>query len=331
MKKFSHIYVEKGVLNNPLTQNILKKLPKSKLVIIDRYSDVFNRPNQNYLIQKERQNLILAQKRYDFVYKGSKLCENFGNINFYHTSNILNCIYDCDYCYLQGMYPSGHIVIFVNIEDYFEEIDKLTQNQKIYLSISYETDLLALEYLTGFVKQWIEYAQKNKRLLIEIRTKSANFSSVEFIDIPSNVIFAWTLLPQPVIDNYEKLTPSLSKRIKSIKSAISKGLKVRISIEPLMYIEGFEVIYKDFVEYVFSRIPKEGIQDVNIGAFRMVKEQAKKIEKLKQYSPIFCYDTVFKDGIFTYREVEYFEEFVYKEVINHIEKEKVYVLNAFTS
>lgn len=62
MKKFSHIYVEKEVLPNPITQNILKKFPKSKVVLIDRYSEVFNRPNQNYLIQKERQNLILAQK-----------------------------------------------------------------------------------------------------------------------------------------------------------------------------------------------------------------------------------------------------------------------------
>ncbi|ABY93785.1 MULTISPECIES: SPL family radical SAM protein [Thermoanaerobacter] len=331
MKKFSHIYAEKEVLPNPITQNILKKFPKSKVVLIDRYSEVFNRPNQNYLIQKERQNLILAKKRYDFIYKGSKLCEDFGNINFYHTSIIFNCVYDCDYCYLQGMYPSGHLVIFVNIEDYFKEVDKLTQEHKVYLSISYETDLLTLEYLTGFTKQWIEYAKGNKNLVIEIRTKSANFYSVEFIDIPSNVIFAWTLLPQPVIDKYEKLTPSLSKRIESIKRAISKGLKVRISIEPVMYIEGFEKIYKGFVEYVFSKIPKEGIQDVNIGAFRMVKEQAKKIEKLKEYSPIFCYDTVLKDGIFTYKEAEYFEEFVYREVIKYIEKEKVYVLNKLPS
>ncbi|SHF21502.1 spore photoproduct lyase [Thermoanaerobacter uzonensis DSM 18761] len=331
MKKFSHIYVEKEILSNPITQNILKKFPKSKVVLIDRYSEVFNRPNQNYLIQKERQNLILAQKRYDFIYKGSKLCEDFKNSNFYHTSIIFNCMYDCDYCYLQGMYPSGHLVIFVNIEDYFKEIDKLTQDQKVYLSISYETDLLALEYLTGFTKQWIEYAKGNKNLVIEIRTKSANFSSVESIDIPSNVIFAWTLLPQPVIDKYEKLTPSLGKRIESIKRAISKGLKVRISIEPVMYIEGFEKIYKNFVGYVFSKIPKEGIQDVNIGAFRMVKEQAKKIEKLKEYSPIFCYDTVLKEGIFTYKEAKYFEEFVYREVIKYIEKEKVYVLNKLPS
>jgi len=331
LKKFSHIYVEKEILHSPITQNILQKFPKSKVVLIDRYSEVFNRPNQNYLIQKERQNLILAKKKYDFIYKGSKLCEDFGNTNFYHTSNIFNCVYDCDYCYLQGMYPSGHLVIFVNIEDYFKEIDKLTQNQKVYLSISYETDILALEYLTGYTKRWIEYAKGNKNLVIEIRTKSTNFSSVKSIDIPSNVIFAWTLLPQPVIKKYERFTPSLDKRVKNLKSAISKGLKVRISIEPVMYIENFEDVYSDFLRELFLEIPKEGIRDVNIGAFRMVKEQAKKIEKLKEYSPIFCYDTVLKDGIFTYKEAEYFEEFVYREVIKYIEKEKVYVLNKLPS
>ncbi|AIS53507.1 DNA repair photolyase-like protein [Thermoanaerobacter kivui] len=327
MRKFSHIYVEKEVLDSPLTQNIIKKFTKSKVVIIDRYNEVFNRPNQNYVVQKDHQNLIIAKKRYDFIYRGSKLCENFGNINFYHTSNILNCIYDCDYCYLQGMYPSGHLVIFVNIEDYFKEVDKLTQDKKVYLSISYETDLLALEYLTDFVRMWVDYATKNKNVTIEIRTKSSNFSAVYSLKVLDNVIFAWTLLPQPVIDKYERFTPSLEDRIKSIKKAISKGLKIRISIEPVMYIDDFENIYKNFVKEFFLKIPVEGIKDVNIGAFRMVKEQAKKIEKLKEHSPIFCYDTVLKGGVFTYKDAEYFERFVYNEVIKYIEKEKVYILN----
>ncbi|HHW56347.1 MAG TPA: radical SAM protein [Clostridia bacterium] len=327
MKKFSHIYIEKEVLDNPITQGILEKFPNSKRIIIDRYSEVFNRSNQNYIVQKKKQNLILAKKRYDFIYEGSELCEDFGHINFYHTSNVFNCIYDCDYCYLQGMYPSGHLVIFVNIEDYFKEVDKLTQHKNAYLSISYETDLLALEYVTGFTKKWIEYTKGNKNLVIEIRTKSANFSSVESLEIPYNVIFAWTLLPQPVIEKYEKLTPPLTKRIESIKKAILKNLKIRISIEPIMYIENFEEVYKDFVKYIFSNIPKEGIRDINIGAFRMIKEQAKRIERLKEYSPIFCYDTIVKNEVFTYKNAEELEKFVYCEVIQYIEKEKVYLLN----
>ena len=36
---------------------------------------------------------------------------------------MFNCIYDCDYCYLQGMYPSANIVVFVNHEDFFDAVD----------------------------------------------------------------------------------------------------------------------------------------------------------------------------------------------------------------
>jgi len=326
LKKFSHIYIEEDVKDHPLTIKILNKFPKSKVVYINRYSEVFNRSNQNYLVQKKGQNIIIAKKRHDFVYKGSELCEDFGNIHFFHTSNIYNCIYECEYCYLQGLYPSAHLVIFVNLEDYFKEIDKLIERNKIYLSISYETDLLALEYLTGFTRKWIEYAS-SKDLLLEVRTKSANFSALQDVVIPPNVIFAWTLLPQPVIVRYEKFTPSLQRRLKSIKQAISKGLTIRISIEPVMYVENFEEVYRQFVEEVFSCIPEKSVKDVNIGAFRLPKEQAKRMERLNEASLIFSHDTVVKGEVFTYRNASDYEDFVAEEVKKYIPSEKVYVFN----
>ncbi|MGB9679550.1 MAG: SPL family radical SAM protein [Minisyncoccia bacterium] len=325
MQKFSHIYVERNVLSNPRTEKILKKLIKSKVVIVDSYKEVFNRPNQDFVLQKQFQNLIIGEKKGEFIYKGSKLCEDYGNVEFYHTSNVFNCIYDCDYCYLQGMYTSGNVVIFVNIEDFFREIDKITKEKKIYLSISYETDLLALENLTGFTKEWIKYALQNQNLIIEIRTKSANFSSVEKVEIKDNVIFSWSLLPQQVIDKYERFTPGLTSRINNIKKAMSKGLNVRLSIEPILYINDFENIYRKFFEELFLNISLKNIKDINIGVLRMIKEQAKRIEKQRKDSPVFCYDTVIKNGIFTYENDEYLKEFIYNEILKYVPKEKIYL------
>lgn len=327
LKKFSHIYVERDILKHPITVKILNELKNSFVIEIDRYGDVFNRPKQNYVMQKQSQNLILAKKRYDFIYKGSELCVNFGYNNFYHTSNILNCLYSCDYCYLQGMYPSANIVVFVNIEEFFSEVDKLTRDKKIYLSISYETDLLAFEPFIGFGRKWIEYAANNDNLLIEIRTKSANIDIYKDMEIPDNVIFAWSILPQPIIERYEKLTPSLDMRIRSIKKAISKGFNVRLSIEPIMYIDDFENIYVDFINKIFKELSADRIKDANIGVFRMMKEQAKKIERIMESSPVFCYDTEVKEGVFTYKNEEYMKNFVYSEVIKYIEKEKVFIQN----
>ena len=35
---------------------------------------------------------------------------------------MLNCIYDCKYCFLQGMFRSANFVIFVNYESFMNEI-----------------------------------------------------------------------------------------------------------------------------------------------------------------------------------------------------------------
>lgn len=133
---FSHIYIEKKAYEYEITNKILSQFNNSEIIEIDHYKDVFCRKNQNYTIQKKSTSLIIALKNNNLIYKGAKVCHNFGNHNFYYTSCVMNCIYECEYCYLQGMYPSGNIVVFVNLDDYFLELSKLIKENSIYLSIS---------------------------------------------------------------------------------------------------------------------------------------------------------------------------------------------------
>ena len=47
---------------------------------------------------------------------------------------MLNCIYDCKYCFLQGMFNSANYLVFVNYQDFFfaiNEIIKTNINKKI--------------------------------------------------------------------------------------------------------------------------------------------------------------------------------------------------------
>ena len=62
-----------------------------------------------------------------------------------------NCIYDCSYCFLQGMYSSANFVLFVNYEDFVLEIKKLiSKKENITFFSGYDCDSLALENITGF-------------------------------------------------------------------------------------------------------------------------------------------------------------------------------------
>ncbi|WP_330587568.1 spore photoproduct lyase family protein [Anaerocolumna sedimenticola] len=229
---FSHIYIEKDAKNHPKTREILAQFPGAQNIDINHYKDVFNRGHQNYALQKVTPNLILAIKKPPYVYEGAPVCQDFGNQHFYYSSSVMNCFYDCEYCYLQGMYPSANLVIFVNLEDIFHEAENLLKSYPVYLCISYDTDLLALENRLGYVKEWHGFAGSHPDLTIELRTKSANFHVLNHLKPINNFILAWTLTPDSIQKTYEHHTPALNVRLECIKKAITKGYTVRLCFDP---------------------------------------------------------------------------------------------------
>ena len=100
---FSHIYIEADIKDHPRTKKILAQFPAATVVEISHYKDVFCRSKQNGALQHRSQNLILAARQGKLLYEGAPVCQSFGNQYFYYTSCAMNCIYDCEYCYLKGM------------------------------------------------------------------------------------------------------------------------------------------------------------------------------------------------------------------------------------
>ncbi|MCX7694727.1 MAG: radical SAM protein [Caloramator sp.] len=326
-RAFSHIYVEKRAMEYNLTKEILKRLEGSKIIEIEHYKDVFSRANQDFYLQKKSPKLILAVKNNNLIYKGAEVCEDFGNKHFYYTSIMMNCIYDCEYCYLQGMYTSSNIVIFVNIDDYFKEVEELLKMHPVYLCISYDTDLLAFEGLTNYVREFVKFAKVNKDLTIEIRTKSANFSLIRDIEPQDNVILAWTLSPDGVIEKYEHRTPNLKRRVESIKEAVDRGWRVRLCFDPILYIKNWREEYRVLVEEVFSKIDADKIYDVSIGLFRVSKDYLKRMRRQRPDSIVlnFPYDSV--EGVCSYdKELsENMIGYVYSLVGKYVDKKKIYI------
>lgn len=297
---FSHIYVEEKALKYKKTHEILNKFSKSKVVKINHYKDIFSRTNQDFNIQKQSPKIILAVKEDKLIYNGADVCEDFGNKYFYYTSTMMNCIYNCEYCYLKGMYTSANIVIFVNIEDIFNEIENILKLHSMYLCISYDTDILAFEPILHYARKWINFASKHDNLKIELRTKSSNFKFIQDMTVNKNIILAWTLSPDEIINKFEKRTPSLKDRIKSINLAISSGWNVRLCFDPILYTKDWEIIYKQFIDYVFSNVDSKFVYDVSIGVFRVSKEYLKKMRKENKNSVIINYPFETLNGVCSY-------------------------------
>ncbi|WP_072723126.1 SPL family radical SAM protein [Tepidibacter thalassicus] len=324
---FSHIYIEKNALNHPNTSKILNHFSKIEIIEINHYKDVFSRSHQNFSLQKQSPKLILAIKNDNLIYKGASVCEDFGNNYFYYTSTIMNCIYDCEYCYLQGMYTSANIVIFVNIEDIFSEVERLLKKHPIYLCISYDTDILAFENIIGYGNKWINFAKKHNDLNVELRTKSANFNSIKNVEPIENIILAWTLSPNEIIKKYEKRTPSLQDRLLAINEAIDKGWKVRLCFDPMLYVKEWKKYYKNLIEATFLNLPREKIHDISIGVFRVSKDYLKKMRKQRFDSVILNYPFETVDGIcsYDYKLSENMIKYVYQLIKKYVPEEKIYI------
>ena len=304
LKIFSHIYVEKRILNNPYTKKILEKFSDSKIIEINHYKDRFNPYYQSFRAQKSSQKLILAKKEAPFVYEASDLIQK-QHKNFFYTTPMLNCIYDCHYCFLQGMYPSSNIVLFVNFEDFFEEVEKFYKKLgEMFLSISYDTDILAVENLFGVAKIWADFV-KDKDIFLELRTKSVN---VDF-EYQKNLVFAFSLSPEIVIQKYEKHTPNLEARIKAIKKVIKKGFKPVIVFDPIIKVKDFKKVYKEFLEKVFREIDYKNIQAIVYGSFRMNSNQFKLIKK-EMFCDIYFYPYKVQNGIVEYKDKKEIIEFI---------------------
>jgi spore photoproduct lyase len=287
---FTHLYIEEAARDLADTHAVIARFPDAQRIIIDDYKQVFNRPRQDFQAQKRAMKLILACKKDQFIYDGSPYAPDFGAPNFYYNTLLLNCLYNCDYCYLQGMYPSANVVAFVNTQPFFEAAEAVLRDEgSLYLAISYDTDLLAFERILPHCRRWIDWAEARDKVSIELRTKSANFANLPQEAAPRNTILAWTLSPAAIAAKYEPRTPSLKARLKSMAAAAAAGWRIRICIDPVLPVADWQVQYSALIDAIFASVPAEAVQDVSLGVFRMNADYLSHLRKSRFDSDILFY------------------------------------------
>ncbi len=328
---FHHVYVERKLEGCYDVDGILSRLNGSRLVWINHYKDVFNRKSQSIKVQKLSPALVLARKEGQLIYDGSRECQNFGNEHFYYTSCMMNCLFDCEYCYLQGMYPSADVVVFMNIEDIFAEVDRLLCEHEVYLCVSYDTDLIALESVTGYCRRWIEYAKGKKGLTIEIRTKAAvSDSFIESISQKEceNIIFAFTLSTDMIQLLYEHNTPSVDNRIASIVRCARRGLNVRVCFDPIMTLgdaKENKKAYDEVIERLFGGLGDCEPYDISLGEFRVPCDYLKRMRKRRADSELLAYPFTIEDGSACCGQAGMeLADYVEQRLSDYVPREKIY-------
>jgi len=272
---FSHIYVEKRALGYPLTQKILSTFPGSKVIEIRHYKDVFNRKHQDFKVQAASRKLVLAVNDGQRIFETAPVCQDFDAERTFYSENAMNCIFDCEYCFLKGMYPGANLVVFVNLRDFEKDVDELLREGPVHINTSYETDIPAINGFTGLSDFWTDLAAKREDLTIELRTKSAPSSFA----VSERIIYAFSLSPEEITERFEHGTAPLKVRLEAIKRAMQQGAAVRLCFDPVIYVSDYRECYGRFMDQVISAIDLSKVRDVSIGTFRISKDYLKQLRR----------------------------------------------------
>ena len=302
-----NVYLEKEIIDHPRTEYILSKLKKPNILEINKFSEIFNLNNQSFRIQKKNPSLILARKRKGFVLPTPN---GFGigtNKNYYF-SHMYNCIYDCRYCFLQGMYNSANFVVFVNFENYFSEIKKIVEfykRDKITFFSGYDCDSLALDGITNFVNVTLNNFKNIPTALIELRTKSVAIENLLSQKPIKNCVIAYSLLPEKASIILDNKTPSIRRRIRALNKLVNHGWKIGLRFDPLIFYENWKKDYKELFSSILGTIDVKSIHSVSCGPLRFPNKMYNKIFKLYPEEKIFSASLELRNKSISYnRKIE---------------------------
>jgi len=303
------IYIERAIADHPRTEAILARYPKAAQISIDRYGEVFNSHKQNFRIQKQNPSLILAAKQNKKVISTPQQYETGGGANYYF-SHMLNCVYDCRYCFLQGMLRSANYLLFVNYEEFVSDIKTLAQThasdrKPAWFFSGYDCDSLAYEPVTGFADFFIPAFSEIPNTVLELRTKSTQVRSLLDRSAQSNVVVASSLSPEPVAQELELGAPSLQKRVEALAKLQDAGWRIGLRFDPVVWHKDYLQNYQKMADFVFSQLDASRIDTVTLGSFRLPRGYYKTMHRLYPEHWLFNAGLDEEQGMIVYRrEIE---------------------------
>jgi spore photoproduct lyase len=169
------------------------------------------------------------------------------------------------------MYRSAHYVLFVNYQDFQDDIAAMIGQEKMTFFSGYDGDSLALDRYTGFLTSFLPFFGNYPSAEIELRTKSVAIQPLLKISPLPNVIIAYSLNPAKVVESFEQKTPSLKARIKALQTLQNHGWQIGLRFDPIIYVKDFSSVYMPFFEEIFQSIQLNLLHSVTLGAFRLPK------------------------------------------------------------
>ena len=274
---FEKIFLEEHLVDHPRAKAIIARFPQAEVKLLKKVEDVFGRVKKPYLQKRTNLNLFLGEKKGQLVKPAPPAYGLSGDPHYYFV-HAYNCIYECNYCYLQGYFQSPDIVLFLNHEEIGAEIERMANEfaqtnpgQLIWFHAGEYSDSLALSHLTGELPFYFELFRRLPNARLELRTKSVNIKEILKEKPSSNIVTSFSLAPEPRARITDLKTPSLKARLQAISELHEQGHPIGLHFDPIIYDQKIEESYSQLIHDLTLVLPPDKIEYISIGVVRFTK------------------------------------------------------------
>lgn len=326
------IVVEKEFKSHKIISNILKKNPNVMISYIESFKDYLKDYKEKHSIfnyNRRARRIYLIRERFDFL-KRCPCTKNCISCNY----NVLNlgygCPLECEYCFLQGYQNFPWILLPLNINDF---IDRMIEKYAVYtgrirIGSGEFTDSLVYDDITEYSIEIINKIRNYKNIIFEFKTKTTNIENLFKVSPSENIVIAYSINPQKIIDVSEHYTSPLFERFKSLKNLREYGYEIAIHFDPIISIENWKNYYYELIDMLFSLFSPSQIRWISLGTFRFPPQTKKIIEDRFKENKILDEEMVIDfDGKLRY-PYELRKE-MYNYIINLLKEKKFDITRAY--
>ncbi|MBM3223228.1 MAG: hypothetical protein FJZ47_05405 [Candidatus Tectomicrobia bacterium] len=269
------IWVDRQVLDSPITTHVLAQLPDVPTAVIDGPPPVPAPTSQAALMTTAKRQLYLTAQQGRFIRAcpgaTSRSSDSQVCCGYMVADLIYNCNYDCTYCYLQSYVNTPYLTVYANVAQFFDELGSVLRahpQQLVRIGSGEFSDSLSLDPLTGFARLLIPFLRQFTNVLFEFKTKSDLVDHFLDLDPAGRVLVSWSINPEAVVQREEHKTASLAARLQAARRCHDAGYKIGLHFDPLLYYPGWEADYEPFVADVFQALAPADITSLSIGSLR---------------------------------------------------------------
>lgn len=267
----STVFVEEKILHHEVTKRILSKLPHLQPIVFDDLSEFLLNPKieiKNFWPLNKP--LVLAFQKAEFL-KWCPGTQNYICCGYQILNLVNNCEINCSYCILQGYLSSSYVIVYVNIEDMFSELEKKLAAfpDKVYrIGTGELADSLSTDHLTHYSQELVSFFFDKKNAIIELKTKTTAIEN--FLNVPhgGRTVVAWSMNTPQIMAQEESKAPTLEERLAAAVKCQAAGFKLAFHFDPMIYYENWEEEYRKVVEKILAVIHPENIIWISLGALR---------------------------------------------------------------